>query len=402
LPESQQMQVLSGNVDTRLQYLGYDGNGNLLSFGKNAGQLHSYIWGYNGTYVIADVGNAGQSEIAYTSFEDNLLSSGGWTLPSSARTVNDGVTGNQYLASPGAISGPAINASVKYIVSYWTKNATPFTISGTQSGYPIKGKTINSWTYYEHLVSGVSAVSLTVSGSIDELRLYPKSAQMTTYAFKPLIGMSEKCDEANRITRYRYEAFNRLYMILDQDRNVIKKFDYNYDYHPEKNSVIYFSKEVSGKYVRNNCTPGYFTDTVVYTVPYGTYTSLTGQATADTLAYNDLAGNGQTYANSVGQCTAPQMVNVTYTNTISQNFRLQMTNTATNVTYVFILAPNTTTSTVAGQVPQGTYSGNIRAVPDLGNLHNFNFCGHIETNVYSTNFTNIPIMCVTCATASVY
>lgn len=51
---------------------------------------------------------------------------------------------------------------------------------------------------------------------------------VTTYAYKPLIGISKQADVNNVVTSYEYDAFNRLYLIRDKDDNVVKKFEYKY------------------------------------------------------------------------------------------------------------------------------------------------------------------------------
>jgi hypothetical protein len=79
-------------------------------------------------------------------------------------------------------------------------------------------------------VANPSGGTITVSGSgiIDELRLYPKGAQMVTYTYDPLIGMSSQCDVVNRISYFEYDASGRLVRVKDQDKNVIKVLDYQY------------------------------------------------------------------------------------------------------------------------------------------------------------------------------
>jgi hypothetical protein len=102
------------------------------------------------------------------------------------------------------------------------------TITGTQSGYPVKGKTIGGWTYYEHKITGQSSVTISGTGYIDELRLYPATAQMTTYTYLPSVGLSSQCDADNRVTYYQYDGFNRLKVLLDQDHNIIKTYQYHF------------------------------------------------------------------------------------------------------------------------------------------------------------------------------
>ena len=51
---------------------------------------------------------------------------------------------------------------------------------------------------------------------------------MTTYTYTPLVGISSQCDANNRITYYQYDGLQRLKTIRDQDNNIIKRYDYQY------------------------------------------------------------------------------------------------------------------------------------------------------------------------------
>jgi len=67
--------------------------------------------------------------------------------------------------------------------------------------------------------------------------------------------------------------------------------------------TTYYSAAASGSATRNNCTAGQTGSSVLYTVPYGTYTSTTSQVAADNLAIADVTANKQAYANANGTCT---------------------------------------------------------------------------------------------------
>jgi hypothetical protein len=225
-PEIIQGSILSNPLENRVQYYAYDSFSNVLSVGKTSDAIHAYIWDYRHTVPIAQVTNTSVSDIAYTSFEAD--GSGTWSVSSSSRDTTTGITGSNSYVLSSNISRSGLSTGTTYIVSYWTQNGTPYSITGTISGYPVKGKTINGWTFYLHKVTGQSTITISGSGHIDELRLYPSGAQMTTYTYSPLVGMTSQCDVNNRVTYYEYDGFQRLKRIRDQDHNILKTYEYQY------------------------------------------------------------------------------------------------------------------------------------------------------------------------------
>jgi len=223
--------TMNSGFEPRLAFGSYDSRGNLLQQNKVNDMLHSYIWDYNGYYPIAEAINASVADISYTSFEAD--GSGGWNFNFPNRNTSEGVTGACSYSLSNDISRNGLSPSMTYVVSYWSKNSSsPYVVPGTVSGYPLKGKTVtingSSWTYYEHKLTGQSSITINGTGSIDELRLYPVKATMTTSCFTPLIGMTSQCDINNRITYFQYDALSRLQAVKDQDGNVIKTIDYHY------------------------------------------------------------------------------------------------------------------------------------------------------------------------------
>ncbi|WP_025124632.1 hypothetical protein [Myroides odoratimimus] len=57
--------------------------------------------------------------------------------------------------------------------------------------------------------------------------LFPNSL-VTTYSYKPLIGLTKKCDFKENCEIYEYDKFNRLEYIKDNKGNIIQEFKYNY------------------------------------------------------------------------------------------------------------------------------------------------------------------------------
>ncbi len=212
--------------------LQYDANKNLNVATKANDIPVSYIWDYRHSNPIAEVSNAVQADIAYTSFEAD--GTGNWTFTGGSTPSPNCLTGDMCynLGQPaGNITKSGLTSSTTYIVSYWISTNSALSITGTISGYPIRGKTITigttSWTYFEHKLTGQTSLTISGTGYIDELRLYPANAQMITYTYTPLVGVSTKCDADNRATYYQYDAFGRLKVVLDQDRNIIKTIQYH-------------------------------------------------------------------------------------------------------------------------------------------------------------------------------
>jgi len=221
------------NQDSRYRQLisfdTYDGSNNISQYTLLYQPSVSILWDYRAVSPIAQVKGAAQTDIAYTSFE--AQGTGNWTVGSSARdSVTVALTGTKsYNLALGNISKSGLTSATTYVVSYWTKNSSPLTITGTITGYPVKGFTnSNGWTYYEHKVTGQTTITLSGTGNIDEVRLYPQSAEMTSYTYNPLTGVSSINDARAGINFFEYDGFQRLVNIKDQYGNIVKNYTYHY------------------------------------------------------------------------------------------------------------------------------------------------------------------------------
>jgi YD repeat-containing protein len=209
----------------------------------------------------------------------------------------------------GNVTTTAHTGNMSYSGSY----TVPFTLPNSRN-YLIQWWDYSggAWVFNQQAYTG----SMVLSGQIDDVRVFPKDALMTSYTYNPLVGKTSETDPSGRSTVYQYDGLNRLMTIRDQDNNILKQYDYEY----QQCATPDYSGAQSWIFVRNNCSGGTFGSAVTYTVPAGKYTacSLTG---ANQLVSNDINYNGQNYANTNGTCssTPPCVPPTTVTATASGN-----------------------------------------------------------------------------------
>jgi YD repeat-containing protein len=62
---------------------------------------------------------------------------------------------------------------------------------------------------------------------IDEVRLHPQNARMTTYSYDDFGNVTSICDENNEITYREYDEFNRLKLVRDKQNDIVERHTYN-------------------------------------------------------------------------------------------------------------------------------------------------------------------------------
>jgi hypothetical protein len=205
----------------------YDLQNNLTQYTPRNSTPVTALWDYQYNYPIAQVKNAASNNVAYTSFEADGKGNFSYTGATTANAAAP--TGSRvYALSGGAITSTAINSAKAYVLSYMSSSG-PATVSNGATGYAGTAyKTTNGWTYYEHAIpAGVTGITISGAVTIDELRLYPVDAQITTYTFNPA-GLSSITDTKGQISYFDYDSFNRLMNIKDKDGNIVKHMDYHY------------------------------------------------------------------------------------------------------------------------------------------------------------------------------
>jgi hypothetical protein len=185
------------------------------------------VWDNTYALPLAQVDNAYFADVAYCSFESS--ETGNWTFSSNSVVVDaTAPTGGFAYSLAGSISKSGLNTSQSYVLSYWLKSGASLSVSGATQSNSVTGRTLNGYTYHEVKLTAATSITITGSGNVDELRLYPFTAHMTTFTYDALRRLIAECSPNSTISYYDYDSFNRVVDIRDQFGNVIKAFEYNY------------------------------------------------------------------------------------------------------------------------------------------------------------------------------
>lgn len=300
------------------QTLTYDANSNLKGLKDEGNHIVTNIYDYNDKYVTASVINADPviDKAAYTSFETIDFTRSGWAMTGAAvYNTASAVTGSSSLtlATGNTLTAP-LNNLKPYKLSFCANNSS---ITVTPGATLVKSApVINGFTYYEYnIAQGTASVTVSGSANIDELRLYPQNARMRTVTYDPLIGKTSECDENNRITYYEYEELGRLRFLKDENKNIVKMYEYNLKSKVTGCPATYHNFAVTEVFTRNNCAAGYVGSDTTYTIPDSKYTSTTSQDDVDQKVQAEFDAMGQNFANANAICKR-----IFYSPAISQNF----------------------------------------------------------------------------------
>lgn len=184
----------------KIAYNKYTPHGKLLEAQRVNDIPVSYRWSQD-QELLAETVNAASNEIEAVDFEEDGNS-----------LVGDAHTGNYSSTNGYQLSLTNLSPGKSYRLTYWKK-------------------VNNEWAKVEQSIS-LDAVttqfSLQIQGQLDDLRFYPKGAQMITYTHLQGYGISSISDPNDLTTYYEYNSFGRLNMIRDHDKNIMKHYKYHY------------------------------------------------------------------------------------------------------------------------------------------------------------------------------
>lgn len=126
------------------------------------------------------------------------------------------------------------SGKIKEVYSPKTGMTTTY-LWGYYNQYPIAKIEMGSYNTVSYVLSGIdieafAAAEFPNMSQLNILRTsqYLNNAQITTYTYKPLVGMTSQTDPRGVTTYYEYDDFNRLKFIKDNQGDVIQRFDYHY------------------------------------------------------------------------------------------------------------------------------------------------------------------------------
>jgi hypothetical protein len=215
-------------------------DGVLVAESTPAGRMNSKYYDYGDRLVTAKIVNASIEQTAYSSFE--TASKGNWNYDQTLVTDEKAATGLHAfrLPSEGSAITNYLALHKKYTLSFWCYGESPFVIRNNSTSGTAAVKSYNNlktgWIYYEFNIEGpcflsIDNISLRVLSKpvcyIDELRLYPADARMSTISYDSQLRKKDECDVNNHIMHYRYDAMGRLTAILDEKYSLLKTYEYH-------------------------------------------------------------------------------------------------------------------------------------------------------------------------------
>jgi hypothetical protein len=168
---------------------------NLISVTKPGSNSNTILYGYNSNYPIASIKNALVGQYFFEGFEENT---------SSSVVINSKVahTGNNYWNGNYQVTF-TIPDQRSYIIQWWNL------VGGV-------------WNFNEQPYTA----SVTLTGPVDDIRIFPSDAQMTTYTYNPLVGKTSEIDPSGKKQVIEYDGLGRVNLIRDNDNNILKKYCY--------------------------------------------------------------------------------------------------------------------------------------------------------------------------------
>jgi hypothetical protein len=207
-----------------ITYDHFDSFGRIKQYSDENNIKYSYIWDLLNTPPIAKASNAGSNEIFYESFEKY--------------DANDELPGDDpywdyrlgYFKDDQKLTGNMSFSGYMILKSEFKNQLDPlkdYTLS-----YYKKAGISGKWELFTNTFRPSDNVYIMCASTstywVDEVRIHPSEALMTTYTFEPLMGMTSENNSDNTITKYLYDKLYRLETVKDKNDNILKHYEYKY------------------------------------------------------------------------------------------------------------------------------------------------------------------------------
>ncbi|HEY9007933.1 MAG TPA: PKD domain-containing protein [Ohtaekwangia sp.] len=337
-------------------------------------------WGLVKSLPVVTVSNADVNTFAFSNFETNpvetnVVSDFQLTYTAAWGTTGGGRTGTAALYPNFILTKTLQKANASnYKLSFWLKKQ-----SGAVSFRITVMNTAKTTTYYDNTFSVTPAGSdfeyfeksipiasfpssfvvifqglLTGTGSlplVDDVAFYPENSELTSYTYDVPFGVNSITDSRG-VTQYmQYDGLGRITMVQDQDRNIIKRYNYTFTSIP-----------VSSLYAHINNDPH------VMLYDYTSYAFTAGSNCVDGVTYTwDFGG---------GNIRHGQTVNYSFTNT---------GNTSVTLTVSHPLYPTATVSVV-----YNVQLKTLQVSSCIKGRTSYDFCTEAVSTVNCTSITSTP------------
>ena len=248
----------------KVNYYNYDAKGNVLQASLSNDIYTSYIWGYNGTTPVAIAKNARANEIFFNGFEEGTGWDGSLTAYDATRShtgkysgrIDKPTAGEQMSFPTSWLNIPARPAgqTVKYKYSAWVYSTGPsvdlffFMKTDACMAQPptscyftnvtnVTTSVINKWVYIEgeyDVPDNITYLNVRIDnnggGSVwfDDVRLHPSAAQMSTFTFQPMVGITSETLPNQQTKKYEYDTYYRLKLIRNGEDAILQRMQYKF------------------------------------------------------------------------------------------------------------------------------------------------------------------------------
>ncbi|MFX1707202.1 DUF5977 domain-containing protein [Chitinophaga sp. CC14] len=241
-----------------------------------------------GTYTLTGTRSASVLEncnFTYTYFTDPVISVG-------SEFAYEGFETGSYTGAIAPYAGRGCKEG-DYTVSFTMPNSR---------GYRVDYRYYSAGKWIYNAKPYTNGIVLSDGDAIDEVRVYPVDAGISTYTYDPLVGLTSQTDANGNTVFNEYDYLGRLSIVRDQYNNILKRICYNYYGQPETcGGKTYSNTALSQTFTKQGCGSGFTPGTGTYTVAAGKYTA-DDSLTVNVMAQEDMRVNGQNYINQTVQC----------------------------------------------------------------------------------------------------